>query len=412
MNLYLFNDNDSAYTYGIGTYLKELTESLESTTIHVHIVHLHSVRSEFEIVKTKKIEHWYIPEVKNNNTLSGSVQKVNGYLLNVSYLLWLNIKDTKNLVFHFNYNTSQPLAKELKMKFNCKTVATVHYLKWELDFQGNLNKFHTLKLKSENKKTKLEKSIYTMYKYESLLFKEVDYVIVLSQNMKNFLCSEYQIDLKKMTIISNGLSDITSISKNDNAVLRKKWHLSEKESLLLFAGRLDPVKGLLFLIRAFRKVLEVIPECRLIIAGSGLYDTYFQEAEDIWTKITFTGLLEKQKLFEFYQIADIGVVPSLYEPFGYVAVEMMMHELPIIATATSGLNEVVDDSCGLKIPIIESDDKVEIDTDLLSEKIIYLLEHPIEAKQLGKNAREKYLKYYSSEVFRRNMMDFYQSLYE
>ena len=73
--------------------------------------------------------------------------------------------------------------------------------------------------------------------------------------------------------------------------------------------------------------------------------------------------MEKKELYEIYQMADVGVVPSLYEPFGYVAVEMMMHRLPIVVT--SCLNEVVDDTCGLKIPIIEYSDKVEIDTDLI-----------------------------------------------
>ena len=51
---------------------------------------------------------------------------------------------------------------------------------------------------------------------------------------------------------------------------------------------------------------------------------------------------------------------------------MMMHELPIVATATSGLNEVVDESCGLKVPLIVSPDSVEIDTSLLAQKIVYL----------------------------------------
>ena len=74
------------------------------------------------------------------------------------------------------------------------------------------------------------------------------------------------------------------------------------------------------------------------------------------------------------------------------------------------LNEVVDESCGLKIPILEYADRVEIDTDLLAEKIVYLLEHPKEAKQLGNNARKRYEKLYSEKVFRENMIEFYRSL--
>ena len=91
---------------------------------------------------------------------------------------------------------------------------------------------------------------------------------------------------------------------------------------------------------------------------------------------------------------------------------MMMHELPIVATATSGLNEVVDESCGLKVPLIVSPDSVEIDTSLLAQKIVYLLQNPKEAKRLGKNGRKRVF----GEIFlgsiRENMIAFYKSLFQ
>ena len=70
------------------------------------------------------------------------------------------------------------------------------------------------------------------------------------------------------------------------------------------------------LIKAFHLVLEAYPNSRLLIAGNGDYTRAFQEAKNIYTKITFTGLLKKEELFEIYQLADAGVVPSLFEPFG------------------------------------------------------------------------------------------------
>ena len=185
----------------------------------------------------------------------------------------------------------------------------------------------------------------------------------------------------------------------------------EKERIILFVGRMEDIKGGHFLVRTFMMVLEDYPESRLMIIGDGNYDLFLRNAKPFFTKITFTGLLNKEDLYELYRLADVGVVPSLFEPFGYVPVEMMMHELPIIATATSGLNEVVDESCALKIPLIVSSDGVEIDVSLLAEKILYLLQNPEEAKRLGKNGRKRYLEKYSSEVFRENMLTFYKSLW-
>ena len=424
MNLYLFNASDSAAMYGIGTYLNELTHALQGAGINIHILHLHSSRPEFETVSstvladrtvrqnelTDKVENWYIPEVRNCNTFTGSVKNLEGYCRNVAYLLRIHIKDTRDLVFHFNFNQYAFLAGKLKTFFECKTVHTVHFMKWAFELQGNMNLFHQFKTKPESERSRYEKLLYDTDEYEGRLYRETDRVIALSQNMKNLLCSEYQLSPDKVSVIPNGLKDLHPQTETEKAVLRRKWRIAEKELLILFTGRFHAVKGLVFLIKAFRKVLEKIPDCRLMIAGNGNYDLFVREARDICTKVTFTGFLEKNGLYELYRIADAGVVPSLYEPFGYVAVEMMMHGLPVVATATSGLNEVVNDACGIKVPVTERPGSMDIDTALLAEKIVYLLQHPSEAKKMGQNGRKRYLEEYSSEVFRRNMIEFYQSL--
>ena len=412
MNLYLFNANDSAATFGIGTYIKELTNALKGIGIHIHIVHLHYACTKFEIVKKSDVENWYIPEVRNDNTFSGSVQKAEDYYRNVIYILRLNIKDTKNLIFHFNYNQCFALAKGLKEVFECKTVTTAHYFNWTFDFLGNISQLHELKAKLEKQRSSYEKLLLSTYEYENLLYKETDRIITLSLDMKNLFYSEYQLNPEKISVIPNGLEDVNISMKTNRNILRQKWHISGNEFIVLFAGRFHKMKGLIFLIKAFNKVLEKEQNCRLIIAGNGNYDVFFRECKGICTKVTFTGLLKKDELYELYQIADVGVMPSLYEPFGYVAVEMMMHVLPVVVTATSGLNEVVDDKCGLKIPLTKQSDKVEINTDLLAEKILYLLKHPAEAKKMGQNGRKRYLKEYSSKVFRKNMLNFYNSLFD
>ena len=313
------------------------------------------------------------------------------------------------------------LARELKTAFNCKTVATIHYTKWQNDLHGNLSRFRMLKAKPEEQQETSEQRKLTFYEYEGAMFREVDRVIALSRYMQNIPETDYQLDPSRIAIIPNGLQDSEQLSMNSEQLkignypkdsLRKKWRISDKEKLILFAGRLNAVKGLVYLVRAFRKVLETMPGCRLMIAGNGSYDLCLQSAQDICTKITFAGFLEKNALYELYRIADIGVVPSLYEPFGYVAIEMMMHSLPVVATATSGLNEVVDGASGIKVPVTESPDSIETDTDLLAEKMLYLLQRPDERKRMGANARARYERLYTSHVMRDNMLNFYTSLYD
>lgn len=227
--------------------------------------------------------------------------------------------------------------------------------------------------------------------------------------MRGILIEHYCIDSEKIEVIPNGLAN--SIGFNtDSCILRDRWMIDQKTKIIVFAGRMDEIKGLNFLIQSFIHVLEQIPDSRLIIAGNGDYELYLKEAKNICSKIIFTGYLEKQELYELYSMADIGVVPSLYEPFGYVAVEMMMHSLPIVVSRTSGLNEIVDEISGLKVSLIEYPDRIEIDTDLLAEKILFLLQQPEIAKQIGKNGFVRYSGNYTSEIFRWNMIQFYQSL--
>ena len=70
----------------------------------------------------------------------------------------------------------------------------------------------------------------------------------------------------------------------------------------------------------------------------------------------------------------------------------------------------MDENCALKIPLIRYSDRVEIDTKLLAEKILYILSHPKEARKLGENGRKRYEQMYTSEIFGQKMIQFYQSL--
>lgn len=408
INLYIFNESSRAAVYGIGTYIRELMAALKDSDMNVCVVHIHSDKPEKEPEESDSIRHWYIPAPINRNTSLAWDRQSELYYRNVAYLLKLQIKDTDKLVFHLNYMQNRSLVDELRRVFDCRVMAVVHYSQWGFSIFDNIPR-----LRSALKEKHLNSSVENLKKSieeEKIFLSRVDYVVCLSNYMYEILCRDYGLDPTKITVIPNGLADMAE-TKPDIQFLQKKWNVPAKEKIILFAGRMDEIKGLSYLIKAFRELLKTYPKCRLVIAGDGAYNQYTNESLGICTRITYTGLLEKSQLYEWYRVADVGVIPSLYEPFGYVAVEMMMHGLPVVATATSGLNEVVDDTCALKVPIIEYPDKVEVDTDLLADKILYLLQQPAEAKKIGRNGRKRYQKKYSSEVFRRNMLQLYESLY-
>jgi glycosyltransferase len=407
MNLYIFNEARRGAKYGVGTYIHELTVALKSSNINICIVNLISDKPQIQTEEIDGIKHWHFPLALPDQRTTGDQEQWEQYLRNVVYLLRLHIKDKRDLIFHLNYYQRGKLIEELKNTFECSVVVTAHFSEWGFGIFDNLPRLRNIL--NEKYPDSFGRKLQKAFEEEKLYYSKADRIICLSNYMQKILCKEYAIDATKISVIPNGLVDLHDFTAQSK-LLRNKWHIQEKEKIILFAGRIDEVKGLSYLIKAFREVLKKLPKCRLIIAGSGSYDTYMKESQDICTKITFTGLLEKKDLYEIYQTVDVGVVPSLFEPFGLVAVEMMMHKLPIVVTATSGLDEVVDETSGLKVPITVLPENVEVDALLLAQKIVYLLLNPAEAKRLGQNGRKRYLENYSSKVFRNNMLQIYNSL--
>jgi len=408
MTLYIFNETRRGSVFGVGTYIRELTDALKNSTISICVIHLFSDKPYIQTEETDGLKQWYFPAAIPDQRTTNEQEQRERYQLNIVYLLQLYIQDKKELLFHLNFPQCGSLIESLKSAFECRIVSVAHFSEWGFTVFDNLPRLRNILNGGEpdSLSEKVKKSV----EEEKTDYVRADHCICLSDYMREVLCRDYGLDTTKISVIPNGLEDHGVLSSKE--ALQKKWNISHGEKIILFAGRMDEIKGLSFLIKAFKCVLATYPQCRLVFAGSGDFGKYIQDAQDICMKITYTGLLDKVQLQEWYCLADVGVIPSLFEPFGFVAVEMMMHRLPIVATATSGMNEVLDNTCALKIPLITYPDRVEIDTDLFAEKILYLLQHPKEVRRLAKNGRERYEKRYTSEIFGRQMIRFYQSLFK
>lgn len=409
MNLYIFHTSSEAAVYGVGTYIRELTTALRHSKIKVCVINLRAHIPQIRIEETSDgIKRWYFPEPIEQLATDGLCDL---YYRNIVYLLQSYIEDKSNLIFHLNANQSSKFAKELKTAFDCKIVLTIHYFDWCFKLSGNLTRFRLLReIRKTVQGNEDIESLKEAFRKEKETFKVMDHIFCLSEKTREILQDDYKVKPDKITVVYNGLTDKVSIV--EKTVLRQKFQISDIP-IILFAGRLDGIKGLTYALRAFKIVLNTQSECRFIIAGNGEFDSYMIECEDIWINISWTGLINKEKLYELYAIADIGIIPSFHEQCSYVAIEMMMHGLPIIGSTSTGLCEMIEDNItGLHIPVIEFTDRTEINSSLLAEKILYLLQHSTEARQMGQNGRRRYLENYSSEIFRNNMVKFYESVFQ
>jgi glycogen(starch) synthase len=126
----------------------------------------------------------------------------------------------------------------------------------------------------------------------------------------------------------------------------------EEGPMLLFAGRLEYEKGLQTVFDALP--LLRVPGARLVVAGDGTYRGELARRvgdQGLDDRVTFVGFVDEGRLRDLYAAADVAVVPSLYEPFGLVALEAMAAGAPLVVADTGGLREiVVDGVTGLLFP--------------------------------------------------------------
>jgi glycosyltransferase len=408
--LLIFTMASRAANYGIGAYIDNLIEALQNSNIEFGLVLLHSGINEVKIIEKEGYRKIEIPS-------SAALVKNAGkyYHRNVAYLLKEFIPEEKGIryIFHLNFMGNADFVKQLKKIFHGKVIQVAHYTDWSFMLLGDFNKMKALNSRNLRfLKDPKDKAVVKMIKEDIKTLNRADKTVFVSKHTFDSYMSLGGLKNCNAEIINNALKDkYIPISSKEKSELRKQYLIGENEKIILFAGRLDEVKGVKYLISAFKKVLSKNPTARLIIAGDGNFNELLKESSDYWPKINFTGRLDKVTLYNFYRIADVGVVCSLHEEFGLVAIEMMMNALPIIVTKTSGLDEIVEDGVsGLKVPVRTRKGIRKVDVNILAEKIDFLLNDYETAKSIGRNARKRFLDKYELSLFRKKMLTAYNAI--
>lgn len=407
-NLVIFDEVCRAANYGIGTYMQTLIKALQNSKWKITIVHLRVYRGKTMFVETRDgMTHLFIADIKRGIEQLDWQKQYKRYYRSVLLLLNPYLIKSEKTLFHLNYMRMADLAIALKDKFPlAKIFVTVHYTEWSFILFGDKGKLQEILANPEKKENY---PICKCVELEKQLLNVCDQVIAIAQHSYDDLIHIYGIPFAKIVCIPHGIEDVyQKITKKSALMLRQKYGYNNNEKILVFAGRLDVVKGEEILAKAFVRLVKDFPELRLIVAGDGNFNNILSKISDCWSKITFTGFVDKKILYQLFSIADIGVLPSLHEEFGYVAIEMMMMELPLIVGGTSGLLELVENTqTGLTIPWNGNDSKDENVSQLVNA-ISYLFNNPSLLTQYGVNGREKFLKRYTFDKFKTAYMNIFQ----
>lgn len=399
-HLYTINNYCKASIYGIGTYIEQLSSGLLTKNIAVTIVILDSTENSIERKKIDGINYLYFPAIHIPKTEKG----LRRYARNISILLSLYVEDSSSIIFQFNYSYHLFLSEAIRYRFpKSRIIHVVHYFSWGNSLLGSAK--NLLYIIQKENKNQFEKEIYYDYLHERQFFQSTDILVCLSPSAKDILAKIYQVPEKNIRYIANGLKDAgTKINDSNKRGLKKMLGFDKQDLIILFVGRLNPQKGTNCLIETFKRLVMSLPNAKLVIVGGAGQNLqqYQNMIYGYWKNIYVTGFLDKNKLLDFYQIADVGILLSLHEQCSYVAIEMMMYGIPIIGTNAMGLTEMIPTIC--QIPIQDVRNNLTSNSSILEKKIIEVVNNRYYYSQL---CRRKYEEKYNLEMMIKQYMEVY-----
>jgi glycosyltransferase involved in cell wall biosynthesis len=254
----------------------------------------------------------------------------------------------------------------------------------------------------------------------------------VSSGIKALIQSVHNGKHAPIRVIHNGL-DHTAFGHQrdtqvqDRTVIRDQLGIT-REKLILFCGRLSPQKGILELIDSAAQLIHRHPESIYVIAGQ--YDQA-QYANDVARamkryllpahKLRFIGKQSRQAVLRLCHGADLAVMPSLYEGLPYSALEVMAMGVPIVATNTCGLSDlVVDRESGLLVPIREKPNQTgdilyrtkTIDCPGFTNAQLELLMSDNLARQLGAAGQMRVLSRFNIKGMIDSTLELYEAIWQ
>ncbi len=261
-------------------------------------------------------------------------------------------------------------AQELKQLTKLPLVSTVHA---------------TEHGRNQGIRTDLQRYIHHL---EWTLTYESARVIVCSTYMEQEVRNVFELPRDKVLVVPNGIDPLL-IRPPVTQMVSKQRYAQEGEKIVLFVGRMVTEKGVQVLLEAAPKILFRYNNVRFLIAGKGpVLEHLRQRAHDLrlGDRVRFLGFIPDEERNELFRVADVAVFPSLYEPFGIVALEAMAAETPVVVSDVGGLADVVQHGHNGRKAIPG-------DSASLAAQVLDILTNPEEAERLASVAKKEIARY-------------------
>ena len=245
--------------------------------------------------------------------------------------------------------------------------------------------------------------------------KAADVIVTVSYAMKDELI-RLGFPKDRIQVCYNGVDpqkyNPKAVSAEQVKKIRESYGVKDGEQMILYLGRLVGVKGVDRLIMAMPHVLQKNPKAKLVIVGVGDLQDYLVNLiktirlQDS-VKLNFNFVPEEERI-QHYAACDMAVFPSLYEPFGIVALEAMSMERPVVvgAAGVSGMREIViccgDEQCGFHIDPTNPSD--------IAWGINSTLEDAQRREWFGKNGRHRVLEEFTWDKIAQKTVEIYEQV--
>lgn len=313
-------------------------------------------------------------------------------------------------VVHCHDWLSFPAAYVIGKLYNIPIVGTVHLLQAE---ERRLGEQPNIDTEMQAEITKQERALCT----------KTDGLITVSMFMKGPIHETYGVPKEKIHVVYNGIDPQVfsrqALPPEEFSSFRKTI-AAPNEKIIIFVGRLDQRKGIFPLLASAIPVIEAHPNARYLLIGgppmgnsiAGFQKVLHarQQHPDLQKRTKMLGKIPRAQLSTLYQIADIAVVPSLYEPFGLAAVEAMAAGVPVVATDVGGLREIIQHGqTGLLVHVGgNAEGMPTIDVRQLAEAQSLLLTNTRMATQLGKAGQQDVTSRFSRKSMTLSTIKVYQ----
>lgn len=236
---------------------------------------------------------------------------------------------------------------------------------------------------------------------EAMFYDGTTHVITVSESMRSLIRDTYGLPEAQIDMVHCGLDlgpFLTSHYPEATFAELRRTVADPDEAVVLYTGRIHPQKGIAAIYASAERVLAERPRVVYLLAGgtdsrqsSQMIQDLAARHSQIGARIKLLGKLPRGQLRYLHRIADLALVPSIYEPFGFTAIETMASGVPVIVSAAGGLAEIVrDGESGLHVPVrpIAGGERA-VDADALATAQLALLADPDAARRFGQAGQRR-----------------------